>query len=408
MADGHPSSASEADSGRSSLSGVRILYALQPRDGGSVVHLTHLVRHAGQIGMDVSVICHPQIETLAELSRWAAVFPLAMSRWPGPGDMRALRHLHRLIKTLRPQIVHLHCAKAGALGRIAATIDPRVRIIYSPHHLSYRNPEFPSMVRGLFWLVERVLSRRTSAAVAVSPDVQTDLCSLCGRVPVVLIPNGVSFLRFDAMGEAAVPPGYRQAPVIGFLGSLRWRKGADLLVRAAGLLVPQLPDVTVRIAGDGPEMSRLQRLVDQLGVAGHVTFTGRVPDPLSFLQALDVVVIPSRCEAQSIVALEAMAAGKPVIATDVYGLRTVVRNGVDGLLVQPDSPYAIAEAILRLVRDPDLAARLGKAASERARVEFSLERMLRSHEHLYRWVLGQRDSSADGLPLSLCLGGGAP
>lgn len=369
---------------RGSLRGVRILFALQPRDGGSVVHVTHLVRHARQIGMDVSVVCHPEIESLTELTQWASVFPFAMSRWPGLGDPRAYRYLRRLIKTLRPQILHLHCAKAGALGRMAATIDPRVRVIYSPHHLSYRNPEFAPVVRGLFWLAERVLSRRMTAAVAVSPDVQADLCRLCERVPVVLIPNGVPFAGFDGTG---VPSDRRQAPVIGFLGSLRWRKGADLLIRAAGLFVPQLPDVAVHIGGDGPEMGRLRRLVDELGVAGHVTFAGRVTDPLSFLQALDVVVVPSRYEAQSLVALEAMAVGKPVVATDVYGLRTVVRDGVDGLLVRPDSPHAIAEAILCLLRDPALAARLGRAASERARAEFSLERMLRSHEQLYRWVL---------------------
>ncbi len=408
MTDGYSSPALEGNLGRSSLSGVRILYALQPRDGGSVVHLTHLVRHAGQLGMDVSVICHPQIETLAELEQWAALYPFPMARWPGPGDLGAFRHVRRLIKVLRPQILHLHCAKAGALGRIAAATESGVCVIYTPHLLSYRNPEFPPIVRGLFWATERVLSRVTGVGVAVSPDTKEDLGRLFGRVPVVLIPNGVPVSMSDGMPQPSVPVGQRDVPVIGFLGSLVSRKGADLLVRAAALLLPRLPNMIIRIGGDGPEMGRLRSLVDQLGLAGHVMFTGRVAYPASFLKSLDIVVIPSRYEAQPFVLLEAMAAGKPVVATDVYGLRTVVRNGVDGLLVQPDSPRAVAEAILRLVRDPDLAARLGRAASERARVEFSLERMLRSHEQLYRWVLERRDGRAGGVPPATPLEGGPP
>jgi glycosyltransferase involved in cell wall biosynthesis len=373
------------------LVGVRILYVIQPRDGGSVVHLTHLVRWAAGIGMDVGVVCDPGIESLEELRRSAQVFPVRMDRWPGPSDLQALVHLYRVMHRFRPALLHLHCAKAGALGRIVTMVSPGVRVIYSPHHPAYRNPELPVPARWIFRLAEMVLARRTLALVAVSSDVERDLRSL-GGTRVFLTTNGVPLHMVETAIARGQPRSAGGALTVGCLGVLTRRKGVDVLVRAAGLLSPVLPTLRVQIGGDGPERTRLCRLVEELGIGKHVEFVGHVSDAYQFLKALDIVALPSRLEAQSIVALEAMALGKPVVASAVYGLRTVVRDGVDGVLVRPESPEGLATAILRLARDPELREMLGRAAAAKVRERHTIDHMLADHARIYRWALERRNT----------------
>jgi glycosyltransferase involved in cell wall biosynthesis len=160
------------------------------------------------------------------------------------------------------------------------------------------------------------------------------------------------------------------------LARLARQKGLDVLLQALPAVRAAVGPVTLTICGEGPEGPELAALADRLGVADAVYFPGVVEDVAPRLALAEVFVLPSRYEGMPFALLEAMAAGLPVVASAVPGNTNVVRDGLDGLLVPPEDPAALAAAITRLLREPDLAARLGPAARGRAATEFGVKAMV--------------------------------
>ncbi|HET6277192.1 MAG TPA: glycosyltransferase, partial [Candidatus Polarisedimenticolia bacterium] len=181
------------------------------------------------------------------------------------------------------------------------------------------------------------------------------------------------------------------------LGRLHREKGADLFLRALGALSGR---ATGRwravLVGDGPEREPLRRLAAELGVEARVFFAGARRRVGPWLEAADLLVLPSREEGLPVAPLEAMAREKPVLATAVGGTPEVVRHGETGLLVPADDPQALAAGLQRLLEDPDLRARFGARGLAILRADFSLERMVGQITALYEELLGRR-RPADGV-----------
>jgi glycosyltransferase involved in cell wall biosynthesis len=206
-----------------------------------------------------------------------------------------------------------------------------------------------------------------------------------------VLPLGIDLHRFDPTPEtesraAEIRSRYR-GPIVLFVGRLRYYKGLAFLVRA----MPQV-EGTLVIGGTGPEMSRLKEVARGCQVAGRVHFVGELSesDLVSHLYAANVFCMPShlRSEAFGLSQIEAMACGLPVVSTAVAsGVPYVNRDGETGFCVQPESPGALAEALNRLLADPELCARMGAAARQRARDAFSAGRMCSDLKHVYRSVL---------------------
>jgi glycosyltransferase involved in cell wall biosynthesis len=196
------------------------------------------------------------------------------------------------------------------------------------------------------------------------------------------IPSGV---RLDRFGAAAAPAGLPR-PAVVYVGRLHRQKGLDTLLRA----VARLPGVQAVLVGDGPQRGALQRLAAGLGVAGRLHVTGFVPhsEVAGMLAAADVVVLPSRYEELGTSLLEAMAAGRPVVASRVGGIPEVVRDGADGLLVPARDEAALASAISRLLRDAPLAESLARSARARA-ASYDWRGLAQRVAGVYRAVLGQ-------------------
>jgi glycosyltransferase involved in cell wall biosynthesis len=174
-------------------------------------------------------------------------------------------------------------------------------------------------------------------------------------------------------------------PLVGAVCGLRPQKALDVLVRAAAQLREELPDVRVAIVGDGPERSRLEGLVAELGLVDTVRLVGawppaEVPD---FVAALDVAVSSSDFEGTPLAVMEYMAAAKPVVATAVGGIPDLLEDGVHGLLVPPRDPAALARGIAELLHDPARRRALGERARERQRRELDFDVTVRRLEELY-------------------------
>jgi phosphatidylinositol alpha-mannosyltransferase len=273
-------------------------------------------------------------------------------------DPRSRSRIRRALAAFEPDVTHAHEPFSPSTG-FFATIDSPAPVVAVSHTYFERSV--------LFDVFSRVFARvwkRPAVWVGVSQASAKFLRRHVGAdADVRVIPNGVDIEAFRTAKPAELPPGRRML----FVGRLEPRKGLSVAVAAFTRLAADHPDLYLVVAGEGPERTALDRV--EPGVRTRVIELGTVPhaDLPGCHAAADVFVSPATGrESFGIVLVEAMAAGLPVVASDIPGYREVVRAGVDGLLVPPGDPVALAEAVGRVLRDSDLARTLSSAARERA------------------------------------------
>ena len=293
--------------------------------------------------------------------------------------LTAYRRLRALVSEWKPALIHAHLPSAGILARLAA----KGPVIYTEHNIvaSYRQP-----TRS----VNRLTYGRNAAVTAVSEAVADSLGGYPGPAPRV-IPNGVAVSVSPADIEAVrseleVQTG--QALVV-HVGNIRPHKGHENLIAATALIVARDPNVLVVSVGAEKHPGDLTRVRDSAAAAGvsdHIRFMGRREDARSFLAAADVVVNPADVEGLPLAILEALALSRPVVATAVGGVPTVVVDGLTGLLVPPGDPEALAAGVLTALESPDAKA-WGQAGAELVATHYGIARMIADYESLYREVL---------------------
>jgi glycosyltransferase involved in cell wall biosynthesis len=192
-----------------------------------------------------------------------------------------------------------------------------------------------------------------------------------------VIPNGIAMDRFAARSLT------RPVTTVLTVANLRKEKAHEVLLHAAAKLAPRHPYLQFQIAGDGPRMAELRALCTTLGLDSQVVFLGHREDVPALLSQADAFVLPSRSEAFPNGAIEAMAAGLPVVASATGGLLDLIDSGRTGVLVQPDDPDALADALEALVLSPARAAALGSCARDEVSRRYSFDRMVRAFEDLY-------------------------
>jgi len=208
------------------------------------------------------------------------------------------------------------------------------------------------------------------------------------RARIHVISNGVILERFAQRTEQ------RPLTTIITVANLRQEKAHEVLLAAAAQLAPRHPYLQFLIVGDGPRAAELRALATTLGIDAHVRFLGHREDVPALLAQSDVYVLPSRSEAFPNGAIEAMASGLPVVASRVGGLLDLIDNGRTGLLVTPDNPAALVDALESLLMSPARAAMLGATAREEVTQRYSFDRMVRAFEDLYLTQLGTAGAPA--------------
>ncbi|MEM7308483.1 MAG: glycosyltransferase family 4 protein [Planctomycetota bacterium] len=299
----------------------------------------------------------------------------------GDLDLVAVQRLAVELGQTRPDLVHLHTGRATWLGGLAARWRGLPAITTRRQDKRVR--------RG--WKSRLVYADLVRRAVAISPAVGRRL-EEAGVAPerVRLIPSSVDpealrpvRARAEVRAELGLGAG---EPAVLVLAALVRRKGIDVLLEA---LAAQREEPALLVAGDGPEREALRARAERLGLR-RVRFLGHRSDKAELLAACDVFALPSRLEGLGVAALEAMAAGRPVLATRVGGLAEAVADGETGLLVPADDSAALAAALGRLLADGPLRERLGRAGPARGRAGVSADGMVDAYEALYREVLGGR------------------
>lgn len=284
--------------------------------------------------------------------------------------LAAWRPLLRLLRERPADVLHSHKFGSNVWG---AVFDALVRPpVFVAHEQTWSFQGQP--VRRL--LDRELIARRADAFVAVSSEDRRRMIEVERIDPakVLFIPNAVPSAApragHDVRAELAIDPG---APVVGAVAVLRPQKALEVMLEACARLSPRFPGLRVLVAGDGPEHARLAALTNSLGLDGTVDFLGRRTDIPDVLSALDVSVSSSDFEGTPLALMEAMDAGVPVVATRVGGSPDLIEDGVQGLLVPPRDPEALAAAIATVLADPDLAREMGRRGRERRRSDFDID-----------------------------------
>jgi glycosyltransferase involved in cell wall biosynthesis len=301
------------------------------------------------------------------------------------------------LKTARLDLIHFHAGQLGlmyapAVAACAAGIPTRILTLHNP---ILRHP-------GVRRTVDALVLRCFSRIVTVSEYMKHELVEkkrvAADRISV--IPNGVEPGEFEDLptrSRARAEIGLEENTMaVGLVGRLHHLKGADYLLAAIPRVLASRPDVKFVLIGAGPEEQSLKALAEELGVSDAVRFAGYRRDARRLMPAFDVVVLPSRDEAQSISLLEAMACRRPVVAANVGGVPEVVDDGITGLLYPAGNVHALAEAILALLNDGARRKAMGEAGQQRVADRFSRQSMLRETVALYEHAA--RSTSLETVP----------
>ena len=353
---------------------------------GAEKQLTLLACRLPRDEFDVHVVALTRGGAFAEeLARHDVRLTVLGKRWKF--DPLAMWRLRKLFKADQPDIVHTWLFAANAYGRLVVgrRMNPRPKLIVSERCVDVWKAGWQ------LWLDQRLIARTdrligNSVAVA---DFYKSIGYPADRVTV--IPNGIDvtdetpFDRDALLAEFDIPRG---SPVIGFVGRLAKQKRVDDLIFAMGLVAILRPNAHLLLIGDGPERDKLMKFARDIDVDRQTRFAGHRSDATKLLRLLDLFWIASDFEGQSNSIMEAMAAGLPVLASDIPPNRELVIDGETGFLVKIGDRAGFQQFTDRLLADPDLARRLGNAGRERMRQHFSIENMVAAHTRLYREVQG--------------------
>src|SRR5436190_2646336 len=371
--------------------------------GGPALHVAYLSAGLADRGYDTTLVAgslavgEESMSGVAEELGVGIVTVPELHREISPlRDLRAVYHLAALIRDLRPQILHTHTAKAGTIGRLAAMLAGAAAppIVVHTFHGHVLRGYFGPLRSNRFRLLESFLATRTTALVAVSPEVRDDLVALgiAPREKFTVVRLGIEL--DERVGGHADGGETRRllgiAPdrfVVGWIGRMTGVKRTDDVLLAVRRLRDRGVDAVLCMVGDGPDRDVVEVRAHQLGIVRDSLFLGYQEDVARFYAAFDALILPSANEGTPVSAIEALAGGRPVVATDVGGVPDVVRDGVDGFLVEPGDVDAMADRLARLAADADLRRRMGEAGAESVHERYAVERLLDDVDALYRTLL---------------------
>jgi glycosyltransferase involved in cell wall biosynthesis len=343
--------------------------------GGGEAQVLGLLAYLAEQGHRNDLLTHPHGK-LWEQSHKLNVrcFPLVVRN---ELDLREIPKIRRLIRAEKYDVVHFHTKRAHALSPWLPRGQDR------PKYVVTRRMDYPQTNN---WYTRYLYNRGVDAVIAISRPI-ADVLIGAGVDPgkIRVIHSGIDRARFTGPErESTCEPG---APIIGTVAHLEARKGHRYLLQAARLLKEQGYRFKVALAGDGSLKPVLEEMAKSLALCEEVTFLGFVPDVPKFLNTIDIFVLPSLYEGLGVAALEAMAAGKSVVASRVGGLADLVKDSETGFLVPPADAEALAAAVAKLLEEKALRAAFGERGAMRVREHFTIEEMAKRNEECYYAIL---------------------
>jgi glycosyltransferase involved in cell wall biosynthesis len=349
--------------------------------GGLQQVVVNLCKTIDSEQFDVQVLCLRELGSFVpDVERLG--IPVRLIPQEHGTDYLSFLKVAKILREERIEVIHTHNTQPFVDGTLAALLTGVKTIVHTDHAR-----DFPDKKR--YMVAEWVVSHCAYKVVGVSEHTSHNLMHYEKISPckIVTIPNGIDGTRFahtlDTSAKRRELSIAQTGPVIGLGVRLSEQKGITYLLKAMPDILAQVPGTTLVIAGEGPLEHYLKTEARALGIASQVHFLGPRLDIPDLLKLFDVYVLPSNWEGLPMVLLEAMAAGCPIVATDVGGVATAVRSGHNGTLVPPREPEAIASAVVDLLMDAELRNRYIANASQVFEERYSARIMSRAYERLY-------------------------
>jgi len=355
--------------------------------GGGENYILTLAKHMPKLGYDLICTCFPggEFEKVLKESGIES-FPLNLSR---KGNLSMAWAMAGFCRNNKIDIVHAHGATGALAARIASLIPGGIRPI-TTYHIAITNiTDIPFWKKKIFALFDRSTSVVDKKILSVSHAVKEIMIreAFFARDRISVLYSGIDVSRFKdrqrgkVRKELCLPD---QVTVMGIVARLSEEKGISYLLEAIPHVLKRYSNLHLLIAGDGPIKDKLKNLSVRMGLEQNVIFLGYRNDIPEFMTDFDLLVMPSLTEGFPLTLLEGMAAGLPIVATRVGGIPEIITDGIEGILIPPREPDALAKAIIRVLRDKESGKTMGLAARKKVEQEFSVEKMVAETEKVYQ------------------------
>lgn len=312
-------------------------------------------------------------------------------------DLKTFLDIWRIIKKKSPEIVHTHSSKAGLLGRLAAKLARIPIVVHTPHgHVFFGY--FGPLKTKIFIILERLVSRITDRIIALTNKEKEDYIKfrIANEDKFDVIYSGIELDKFKELSEDkkqnlvkefGIP---EKSLIIGTVGRLVPVKGHEFLIKAAKYIISKYPEAFFVFTGDGPLEQNLKRQALELGINNNIIFLGWRSDAARIISVYDIFALPSLNEGMGRVLAEAMALGKPIVASNVGGIPDLVTHGKNGFLVPVRNSEKLAKYIQILIKNKEQREKMGQVGKEMVK-NFSKEKMVEKIANLYEELLTQKN-----------------
>ena len=365
---------------------IRVLHVAEAA-GGVERYLQTLFKYSDKEQVENVLVCsqnydYKKIKSLAD-----KVIVLKMAHQIDPtSDIKVEKALRRIIKQLKPDIVYAHSSKAGALARIA-DLGLKNRVIYNPHGWAF-NMQQSAKKKEMYKWVEKISAHFCDKIVCIS-DAEKESAlreKICKPSKLQVIYNGIDLEAIKntipkTKAELNIP---EDAFVVGMVGRLSKQKAPDVFVKAAKLIKDKIPNAYFLMVGDGELRGQVENLIHQYDLGSSFLITGWVDNPTAYMKIMDVGMLLSRWEGFGLVLPEYMACGVPIVATNVDAIPNIIKDGVNGMLVNKDSFVGVQKVCTGLKNDTELKDRIIASAKSMVRNKFGAKRVAKESIGLYK------------------------
>ena len=372
------------------MSKVKVLYVVEPAIGGVERYVETLLKYTDHNQVENILICSQNYDE-AKMKKIADKVILIRMKHEinAYADFKAIRAIHHYIKQIKPDIIYAHSSKAGALARIA-DLGIKNKVIYNPHGWAF-NMQQSTKKKEMYKWVEKILAHFCDKIVCIS-DAERESAlreKICKPSKLQVIYNGIDLEEIEkttpmSRDKLGIP---EDAFVVGMVGRISKQKAPDTFVKAAKLIKEKIPNAFFLMVGDGELRDQVESLINQYDLGSSFLITGWVDNPTSYMKIMDVGMLLSRWEGFGLVLPEYMACGVPIIATNVDGIPNIVKNGVNGMLVDKNDYHEAADAVDGLFEQPDLTSSLVKTADNIVKTKFDGKRVAQNSEQLYKELI---------------------
>jgi glycosyltransferase involved in cell wall biosynthesis len=375
--------------------GLKLLFVIDNLQfGGGERVFAQIISRLPRDRYEILLAAHPNKQLLQTIRPQVGFLPIDFSK---RFNFSLVPRLSKIIKNNSIQIVHGQGARAEFYARLANRLAGKSNYV-STIAMPVEGFDVGPIRKKIYSLFDRFSEKFVDRFVVVSDALRDKMIRGRGIPPekVTRIYNGIEVDHYLPQDQNRSRERIRNefnieedTLFIGAIGRLVWQKGFEFLIQAMPKVLTEFPQTKVLIAGEGPLREELEEVAERLKIKEHIIFSGFRADIKEILTAIDILVIPSLLEGFPMITLEGIAMAKPIIATRIDGINEQIVDGESGILIPPRDPSAIAEAIVRVITEKELAHSLGLGGRRRVEREFTVERMVSETENVYQSLYDQ-------------------